>query len=332
MNKKVTKNASWDKYQNPFFTIITPVYNREKTLKRTFKSVEKQTFKDFEYIIIDDGSTDASLSISKEFLQNSDLPVCLIEKNNGGVHTARNEGFKKSRGKLVICIDSDDELLPDACKIFFDAWLSIPEHERDNYWQIKAPCVYPDGQICSTLFPEGINEMDVNEAYKHFSLSKGEQLGCRVAAILKKNLFPEPEGVKFVNEVVVWLPLEKKYLSWGINQPVRIYHTEGNDRLTNTKVKSYQSCINALWNSAYEINNPDIFNLDCREFIKSIFRHSIMKQILMPVNPEIVKMYAITNLKGRVLEDLLWGPAKIGANIYKRKKMTYEFEKEEINE
>jgi len=87
-------------------SVIIPVFNREETIKRALESVFNQTYKDFEVIIIDDGSTDKTLSLAKEF------PVEIITQNNHGVSHARNRGIEKARGEYIALLDSDDEWLP----------------------------------------------------------------------------------------------------------------------------------------------------------------------------------------------------------------------------
>lgn len=94
----IETNCAWNIVDKPYATVITPVYNRESTLKRAFESIQQQTFKDFEYIIIDDGSTDTSNAIARDFMNAADIPTMLITKENGGVHTARNAGIKNARG------------------------------------------------------------------------------------------------------------------------------------------------------------------------------------------------------------------------------------------
>lgn len=87
-------------------SVIIPVFNREETIKRALESVFNQTYKDFEVIVIDDGSTDKTLSLAKEF------PVEIITQKNHGVSHARNRGIEKARGEYIALLDSDDEWLP----------------------------------------------------------------------------------------------------------------------------------------------------------------------------------------------------------------------------
>lgn len=319
--KEILINNNWDESQAPFFTIITPVYNRENTIIRTLSSVENQKFKNIEYIIINDGSTDLSSSIVVEFMNNTSLPIMFIEKENGGVHTARNVGFKYARGQFVICIDSDDELLPEACQVFYDEWNSIPENEKDEYWQMKALCISEKGELCSEQFPSNINELNTDVAFNFFSVSSGEQIGCRKAAILKENMFPEPEYVKFVNEYYLWAKLEKQYKSWGINIPVRIYHTEGDDHISNIHKKNIQNCINGYWNSYYFIENKNIYCKSKAEYLIYMLRYNILKIILKKNNKKVIDLYFIRNSKDILVSRLLYLPSIVGSFVYRKKKM-----------
>ena len=95
----------------PKISLIIPVYNTEKFLERALKSVEKQTFKYFETIIVNDGSTDKSYQIIEKFAQNNEN-VTVITQENQGLSAARNAGIKKARGEYIAFLDSDDFLTP----------------------------------------------------------------------------------------------------------------------------------------------------------------------------------------------------------------------------
>ena len=317
----LSHNIFWESTDEPLFTIITPIYNRRHTLYRTIKSVENQVFRDFEYILVDDGSQQACDDIIADFFDRTTIPVLYIKKTNGGVHTARNIAYREARGKLIIGIDSDDELVPDACKIFANAWNMIPQQYKSSCWQIKGLCSKVDGSICSALFPQDINSMPIEEAKKYFSLANGEQFGCRVASILKENLFPEPEGVTFVNECVVWVSLESKYRSWGINDVVRIYHTEGDDRICSEKKKSQQSCINAMWNSCYELNNMAVYSMNIKTYLFTMLRFDVMKCILFMNGKTIYKKIRLNSIKNRVMSWIMMLPSAIVAFVYQKKRM-----------
>ena len=89
-------------------SIITPVYNVEACIERCVKSVMDQTCRDFEFILIDDGSKDNSIHIAKSLLEPSDINYKIITQKNSGVSTARNEGIKQALGEYITFLDSDD--------------------------------------------------------------------------------------------------------------------------------------------------------------------------------------------------------------------------------
>ena len=94
-------------------SIITPVYNVEACIEKCVKSVMNQTCKEFEFLLIDDGSKDKSIDIAKELLEGSDINYKIITQKNSGVSTARNEGIKKAVGEYITFLDSDDLWLPE---------------------------------------------------------------------------------------------------------------------------------------------------------------------------------------------------------------------------
>ena len=88
-------------------TIIVPVYNAEKTIERCVRSIQNQTYKNIEIILVNDGSTDDSLSLCYELQKQSDN-ILVIDKENSGVSDARNIGIEKASGDYIQFVDSDD--------------------------------------------------------------------------------------------------------------------------------------------------------------------------------------------------------------------------------
>ena len=97
----------------PLVTLIIPVYNAERYLRRCLDSVAAQTFTDMEVLLMNDGSTDGSLAICKEY-EDRDLRFHTIDKENSGVSNTRNIAMKLARGMYLQFLDSDDWITPDA--------------------------------------------------------------------------------------------------------------------------------------------------------------------------------------------------------------------------
>lgn len=97
----------------PQISVIIPIYNAGRYLRQCLESIAGQTFRDFEVIMVNDGSTDDSAGICKDFCQR-DARFLYINKENGGVSSARNRGLKEAKGEFVSFIDADDELFPSS--------------------------------------------------------------------------------------------------------------------------------------------------------------------------------------------------------------------------
>ena len=114
--------------KKPKFSIIVPVYNTEKYLKRCLDSIKSQSFKDYEVIIVNDGSTDnSSDTISK-------YPYKVINQENQGLSMARNNGVKEASGEYLIFLDSDDYIEKNLLKEINNSLSNSPDLVR---YQIK---------------------------------------------------------------------------------------------------------------------------------------------------------------------------------------------------
>lgn len=325
MVEKIFKSKNWDNKKG-FFSVIVPVYNRAKTVLRTIKSIENQTFNDFEIIIVDDGSTDDLDKVILPFVDKTNIPVLYIKKENGGAHTARNRGALASRGKLYVEIDSDDELTPKALEIFKDTWNSIPIAKKNAYREIVGLCKDENGKLCGTLFPKNINALTKEDAIKECIKTNGEHLSCLVTKIRQQYLFPEPEGVTFSNENILWAQLAKKYKSYFVNEIVRIYHTEGDDHLNTIlnktpQNKTLQQCKNGLWECWFMLNDWQTYS-EYASYFPTLLRYTLMNQVLKSSGEEdFPKRYKLNGRRNLFFFHLFYLPIFIYSFIYKHQRM-----------
>lgn len=126
-------------------TVLTPTFNRGGALNNLYQSLQKQTIKDFEWLLVDDGSTDDTKNIAEEMREKAEFPMRYIYKENGGKHTALNVGVKQITSELTFIVDSDDMLVPNAIETI------LQYHKK--YRERKDLCGYsflrrfPDGKI-----------------------------------------------------------------------------------------------------------------------------------------------------------------------------------------
>ncbi len=126
MVKRNTLSQSPDKQNKlPFISVIIPLFNKEKYIESTIKSVLSQRETSFEIVVVDDGSTDHSGDIVKNI---GDARIHLYRKPNGGVSSARNYGITKARGQFIFFLDADDEILKNSFDILKNLSSKYPEH------------------------------------------------------------------------------------------------------------------------------------------------------------------------------------------------------------
>lgn len=321
------KNKAWDICISPLFTVITPVYNRKVLFKRTMESVARQTLKNFEYIVIDDGSQEKESidDIMEEFMEWADFPIMYIKKENGGVHSARNLGTKYGRGELWCLIDSDDCLLEDALEKIYGVWNKIPLEKRELYYVICTRCKDEHGTIMGKDIPDGLNDMPW-EVVKDFKTSiRDEGHGACVMHVMKEYPWPEPEGVTFMTEGILWWYLDLKYKSYLTNEVTRIYYRDNAwEHLSSKKRKTIQNVKNAYWESSYLLKNFDIYllNKPKSEKWKTILRYNTMKHILLRFGDDVfVEKYNVPDDDRRIQNIILMLIAILYSKYYIRIRM-----------
>ncbi len=314
----IKKNKYYDDAK-PLVSIFTPVYNRNKIIERPLNSVKNQDYKNFEYIIIDDGSTDGVEKKIHKYMDEVDFPVIFIRKVNGGVHTARNKAYIIARGEYLISLDSDDELLPNAVSTFLNAWESIPKDKVNEYREVVGLLENQDHKIVGNYFPDDINAKDKKTAQKLCNATKGDHSCMSITKILKENLFPEPKGVKFVGENIIWRRLDKVYRAYYINEVTGINHQEGDDHLSKIGQKNIQTVINILYTSWAFLNDRKTYIYSFKEKIKTILRFQVSKSIIKQSNTKIYFDYEVKDKNIKFFMILLYIPSIFAKRIYLNK-------------
>lgn len=172
----------------PFVSIIIPVYNSQKYLKTTVESLLSQTYRDFEIILVDDGSTDTSGELCDDLVL-TDSRVSVIHKTNGGVSDARNVGIERAKGELIWFVDHDDFVFPDYLETIisefgeYDLIQSLPlRGTRDEISSCHRSSLDKDktllcikGENGALVFPKiDVNNMATiwNQLYKRVIINK----------------------------------------------------------------------------------------------------------------------------------------------------------------
>jgi len=212
-------------------------------------------------------------------------------------------------------LDSDDEYRNDAIELMIKAWEKIPYEDRGKYREIVAQCQDQTGNRVGKPFPVNINKMPWKKAVRLCDSTKGEHVSIMKTCILKDNPWPEPEGVTFVTEDIVWKHLEKKYKSFFVNDMIRIYHTNTQDSYTNHKTRTLQYCVNCQWNEGYMLDHWSVYKGKV-SYLKRMMIYEIFSMILRKNG---VKGYKFNSIINNIVGGAMCGVAFIGANIYMQK-------------
>lgn len=184
-------------------TVFTPAYNRGYIIEKLYRSLQRQSFRDFEWIVVDDGSTDDTQEKFGGFLaEKNDFPIHYIRVANGGKHRAINLGVKEASGELFFIVDSDDHLTDDALEVLDLMERSIPANERSQFCGVCGLRGYDPNRAIGKTFAGDILDITVLERGTH-GIS-GDKAEVFYTKLLQKYPFPEFEGEYFVTECVVW--------------------------------------------------------------------------------------------------------------------------------
>ena len=201
-------------------SVITPTYNRKELLSRAIKSLLKQTYTNFESIVVDDASSDNTKQVVKGFADER-INYIRLSKNRGA-SDAKNEGIRKAKGKIITFLDSDDEFLPDALEKIVDAFNFLKEAKA-----IFFDCINEKGKITGkwkakdtfVTFPEHL----CRKIY-------GEFLPALRREVFEKEMFNEEMRS---NEKEFFARVLKRYGKiYHVPEICRIYHQEAPHRIT----------------------------------------------------------------------------------------------------
>jgi glycosyltransferase involved in cell wall biosynthesis len=225
----LSANSSHDyKY---LFTVFTSTYNRSHTLHRVYQSLVTQTYRDFEWLIIDDGSVDGTRDLVTQWQQENLFPIVYVYQENQGKHIALNRGVAIARGELFLTLDSDDSCIPEALERFKYHWDNIPLEQKSTFSAVTCLCKDENGNIIGNKFPFDPTDSDSIEIRYRFK-SVGEKWGFHRTEVMRLFPFPEILGCGCIPEGIVWSAIATKYKTRFVNEPLRIYWS-GEDQVTS---------------------------------------------------------------------------------------------------
>ena len=289
------------------FSVCTATFNRAHTLTRVYESLVAQTEQDFEWLIIDDGSTDGTDSLVEKWKRAAPFPIRYKFQENQGKHVAINRGAVLANGEFFVIADSDDSFVCDALQVFLETWNTIPQEQRSEFTGVTGLCVTAEGSVVGDLFPENVFDSNSAQIFYLHGI-RGEKWGFHRTDVIQKYPFPSLPGIPFFRESIIWFSIAKKYKTRFINRPVRIYEQNANDQLTKMPIekRAFENIFYAM-----SLNNDQDYMFTAPwTFIKMALQgtrlsfhrsESISKQFSRLDQPKVKVLWAAALLPGFML-------------------------------
>ena len=218
-------------------TVFTPTYNRAHTLERLYRSLCAQTCQDFDWLVIDDGSTDGTATLIQGFIDEGLIPVRYIYKENGGLYTGYNTAYAIIETELNVCIDSDDAMPENAIELILRTW---KEKGANHFAGIIGLDSYMDsGKPIGGAFPEDLEECFLLDLYTK-RIHRGDSKQVMRTELMKRVApmvgFP---GEKNFNPIYMHLQVCDDYPLLVVNEPLCLVEYQQNDSMSRNIWRQY---------------------------------------------------------------------------------------------
>ena len=200
-------------------TVFTPTYNRAHTLPRTYESLCRQTCHDFEWLVVDDGSTDGTDALVEQWMSEGRIAMRYIRQENQGMHGAHNTAYAHISSPLNVCIDSDDMLTDKAVESILRTWREQADEHTAGLVGLDVDMA--TRQVIGTPFPEGVNRLHMTDYYNRMKGRGDKKYVLRTDLVKKYPPYPLFCGEKYVNLATLYAFIDIDYTWIVLNEPLQ---------------------------------------------------------------------------------------------------------------
>lgn len=252
-------------------TIFTPTYNRVATLPRLYNSLLNQNNKNFEWLIVDDGSCDNTRTLIENWIKDNKITIRYIYQENSGKMSAHNNGVLNANYEIFMCVDSDDYLYDEnVVNTILSKWYSLSVKEKKQLAGIIAQKFISNKNFKNKILPN-IYVETLSNIYRKYKF-KGDTALIFRTEVLKDHLFPIISGEKFITEAYVYEQIDEKYKYLVL--PINLFNCEYMpDGYTNNWINTV---VNNPKGWKLYCNQHMIYNISRKDLILTVCRYISM--------------------------------------------------------
>jgi glycosyltransferase involved in cell wall biosynthesis len=202
-------------------TVLTPTFNRARLLPRLYASLCRQTFPDFEWLIVDDGSNDDTRAVVGEWA-DAPFPIRYVFQENRGTKVAWNLGAQLAEGELLAVIGSDDYYVPHALELLLDGWSGLD----DRWVSVNGRTIRPNGELNGPPFTDTLDIDSMSYWYRR--RLAGDTAGLSRTDVVRRYPFPYATS-RSAPEAIAFNRIARRYLTRFLPEPVAVvdYQPDG---------------------------------------------------------------------------------------------------------
>jgi len=234
------------------FSIVTPCFNSSSSIRDVFISLQNLNNQNFEWIVVNDASTDHTLEILNELLNKATFPVTIFNLQENQMATyCYFLGISKATGVFTIFLDHDDQIKSNALDRFLCQWDLLSNNQKDDIAGMIALCEDENGKIVGTKFPRS---PDINSFFNLIfdERVRGEKFFCYKTSVMKENNFQLVD--RYVPESTVMWRISSKYNTLFFNEALRIYNQPAEEGANLSNLDSFEYPIGFRLNYLYLLN------------------------------------------------------------------------------
>ncbi|MDU4892490.1 MAG: glycosyltransferase family 2 protein [Clostridium sp.] len=287
----------------PVITVFTPTYNRGELLNKLYSSLVKQTFKDFEWLIYDDGSKDDTKKRVETLVKENKINIRYYYGENSGKHAAINKGTELAKGELFFIVDSDDYLTNNSLELVNEAWNSVEKSKDEKIVGVGGRRFLINKENRKFNFENKYYDADAIK----FNLIDGniqDKAEVYKTSFLRRYKFPEFKGEKFITEALIWYKIAQDgyKLRW-FNEDIYVCEYLDDGLSSNF----YKVRVNSIKGTCHSYNEMSTYRLPWKFRLRykiNYFRYGLIKYSSKVLKNELksTEFYRIAHFIGILLK------------------------------